>query len=271
MTRLKSIIIAVCALLALSSPAMAVITTQQSSVTVAGNGATTSFNYGFLIPASNDVVVTLLNTTVTPNVSTTVPAGQYSISGLNNPSGGSVTYPLSGTPLPSGYYLTISRILPLIQTISISNQGAFYPAVVGSGLDYNMMALQQIQAQIISLQNQVNAGTPIVAGPGGRFINAGCSDTVTTGDTFIGWLSPSSCVKTEALPACGAGNINQDVEFSDAAGTSGNAGNYIQITATAGNTIGSAATGGASLTYYISSNGASQKLRCNGSGNWIMH
>ena len=273
MVRIKSIILAVCALLAMSAPAMAVITTQQSSVTVSGNGATTAFNYGFMIPASNAVVVTLLNTTVTPNISTTVSAGQYNISGLNNPAGGSVTYPLSGTPLQSGYYLTISRVLPLIQTISISNQGAFYPSVVGSGLDYDMMALQQIQTQVTNLQNQVNSGSilPVVAGPGGRFINTGCSDTAGVGDTFIGWQSASSCVKAEALPSCGSGNINQDIEISDAAGTSGNAGNYVQITATAGNTIGNAGTGGASLIFYISSNGASQKLRCNGVGNWIVH
>lgn len=117
------------------------ISTQTTKVVALGNGVTTVFDYNFLIPAASDVEVIYTdlsgtNTTLTPS--------DYSITGLNNPLGGTVTYPLSGSPIAAGTSLTIARQLPLVQLTTISNQGGFYPQAVDQALDYLTMLVQQV-------------------------------------------------------------------------------------------------------------------------------
>jgi len=117
-----------------------------------GNGVTTSFNYNFLIPASSEVSVSYTDPT---GITTALGSSQYAISGIGNAQGGTIIYPLAGSPIPVGGYITITRNLQLLQLVSISNQGAFYPSVVESALDYLMMCIQQVSAKI--------GGTPIPA------------------------------------------------------------------------------------------------------------
>lgn len=119
------------------------ITSQTNVVTAQGNGVTTTFSYNFLMPDASDAVIIFTNaagsqTTLTPT--------QYTITGIGNSAGGTVTYPIGGpSPIASGTTLTIARILPLVQETSISNQGAFYPQAIESALDYEMMVSQQIE------------------------------------------------------------------------------------------------------------------------------
>lgn len=104
-----------------------------------GNGATTVWNYSFLIPDASEVVVQI--TDKTTGVVTTLTTLQYSITGIGNPSGGTVTY----TPaLTTNQTITIQRILPVTQGTSLSNQGAFYPTVIETALDYLTMVCQQL-------------------------------------------------------------------------------------------------------------------------------
>ena len=110
-----------------------------------GNGVTSTFNYSFLIPSPNEVNV--FYTDVNGN-STLLSPSLYTITGLGNPAGGTVIYPLTGSPIAIGTILTIARNLPLLQLTTISNQGAFYPAVVESALDYITMLIQQLSALI---------------------------------------------------------------------------------------------------------------------------
>lgn len=120
------------------------IATSSNKVVAQGNGATTLFSFNFLIPISGDELV--IYTDALGN-QTTLTNTQYTLTGFGVPAGGTVLYPISGSPIAPGTSLTIARILPLIQTTSISNQGAFYPNAVEAGLDYSMMAIQQISQQ----------------------------------------------------------------------------------------------------------------------------
>lgn len=121
------------------------ISTTTSSVTLGGNGTTTVFPFDFLIPASGDEVVTYTD----PNGNVTVLASsQYTVTGFDNPTGGSVLYPLTGSPIPSGSALTISRNLALVQGTSLDNQGSYLPVAVESALDYVTMLIQQVSATI---------------------------------------------------------------------------------------------------------------------------
>jgi hypothetical protein len=130
------------------------LSTTQSYVTYQGNGATTSFPFGFIVQSAAQLVVSITNNNVSPAVTTVLSSSQYSVSGIGNSNefttgagtGGIVTYPTGGSPLPAGWSVTIQRIVPYQQNTSLTNQGAFYPQVVEGALDYLTMEVQQLAA-----------------------------------------------------------------------------------------------------------------------------
>lgn len=127
------------------------VSTQASTTTLGGNGVTTAFGFSFIGVSSSDIQVTFTDADGTATILT--PFLQYTL--ILNPAapgqlwgvGGTVTYPISGDPIPSGTTLTISRILPLTQTVSISNQGDFYPTVTETALDTLEMQIQQVSSR----------------------------------------------------------------------------------------------------------------------------
>ena len=147
------------------------IVTTASKVTLNGNGATTLFPYGFEIPGATstdqtNVLVTIVNTTVNPPVTTTLANNQYTIDGINNAAGGNVTYPLAGPPIAAGGYITIERNCPYIQTTNIPNQSAFFGTVLTAAYDYAMMCIQQLRTLLTyTLNFPVSDLTPPVTLP----------------------------------------------------------------------------------------------------------
>ena len=127
------------------------ISTTSSKVVAQGNGATTAFTYNFLMPALANAVVTVSdpygNQTVLNNT-------QFSISGLGNPNGGTLTYPLSGSPLAVGYSITLQRIVSFQQLTSLVNQNGYFPAVVEAAMDSLEMQIQQLNGNISPLLGQ---------------------------------------------------------------------------------------------------------------------
>lgn len=126
------------------------IPTSQSSEIFLGNDSTISFDFNFVGDSANYIVVTYTNQQGEASV---LSPSQYTIS-LNpatNDSlwgvGGTVTYPASGVPIATGTSLTISRILPLTQITTISNQGSFFPIVIETALDTLAMQIQQTSAR----------------------------------------------------------------------------------------------------------------------------
>jgi hypothetical protein len=186
------------------------LTTTQNYVTYQGNGATTSFPFGFIVPAAGQLVVSITNNNVSPAVTTVLSASQYSVTGIGtgnefaggSGSGGVLTYPTSGNPLPAGWSITIQRIVPYLQGISLTNQGAFYPQVVEAALDYLTMAVQQIAAgtsgtspvlpawisglqTLTDVNNNVNSATPSLAGLAPVYKTANTAATTMTGFTNL--------------------------------------------------------------------------------------
>jgi hypothetical protein len=119
------------------------IATSVNKVTGLGNGATTAFSYSFLMPAASNAIVTVTDTLGNQTV---LNATQYSITGIGNPNGGTLNYPLSGSPMSAGQTITLQRVLPLQQLTSLVNQSGYYPAVVESAFDNLEMQIQQIYA-----------------------------------------------------------------------------------------------------------------------------
>lgn len=114
-----------------------------------GNGVTTSFPFTFKVFAKSDLRV--VHTTPGGVESDLVLDSDYSVA-LNadqdaNP-GGTVTYPLSGAPLPAYYKLTLAGGLDYMQPTDITNGGGFYPQVVENGLDRLTMLIQQLGEEL---------------------------------------------------------------------------------------------------------------------------
>lgn len=126
------------------------ISTLNSSNTFFGNGATTVFVCNYVPDSAADIQVVLTDSN---GQQTTIPQSAYLVA-INPILPGSlwatsftVTYPISGSPLPSGSSLTISRVLPLTQEADISNQGNQYPTVTEQALDTLEMQIQQVSAR----------------------------------------------------------------------------------------------------------------------------
>ncbi len=114
-----------------------------------GNGVTTSFPFTFKVFTKSDLRVVC--TTPGGVESDLVLDSDYSVA-LNadqdaNP-GGTVTYPLSGDPLPAYYKLTLVGGLDYMQPTDITNGGGFYPQVIENGLDRLTMLIQQLGEEL---------------------------------------------------------------------------------------------------------------------------
>ncbi len=111
-----------------------------------GNSVTTVFQYGFKIQEDADLEVIHTDTDEVETVLTL--STDYTVSGAGSESGGNVTYPVTGDPLPSGEKLTIRRKLSFVQETDITNQGGFYPQVLEDALDRAIMGLQQVSEEV---------------------------------------------------------------------------------------------------------------------------
>lgn len=59
-----------------------------------------------------------------------------------------MTYPISGTPIANGTSILIERILPLVQSTSLTNIGAYSPTAVEGALDQLEMQIQQVATDV---------------------------------------------------------------------------------------------------------------------------
>lgn len=122
------------------------LTTTTNKVIHDGNASATVFPYSFPILSASHLTVIYTNAA---GAETTLSPSQFSVTGIGGRSGGSVTYPLTGSPIATGTKLTIVRTVPYTQTTVLSNQGGYYPEVVEARFDEVYMAIQQL-AEIVS-------------------------------------------------------------------------------------------------------------------------
>lgn len=128
---------------------MTVSSTTRKAGPFAGNGVTTSFPFTFKVFAAADIEWTMFD--IYANESTLVLDSDYSISinadQDNNP-GGSITYPLSGAPLPAGASLVGLDATHAKQETDLTNLGRFLPQVVENALDRLTILVQQTKEKV---------------------------------------------------------------------------------------------------------------------------
>lgn len=137
------------------------ITNQTVRAVDSGNGVTTSFNYGFLIPETSSMVLTYIDSL---GNETTVSTAGLTISGIGTTSGGSVGYAPGGTPIDTGSLFVIERASPYTQEASYTNQDGYYPATTEEALDWLAYQTQQLKdkvsrALMVSVGNQLALNT----------------------------------------------------------------------------------------------------------------
>jgi hypothetical protein len=163
-----------------------------------GNGVQTVFPFTFHAFAKADLLV-VSAVTITGIETTLVLDSDYSVT-LNadqsaNP-GGSVTYPISGTPLLAGSTITIVSDIAYTQNTDLINMGGFYPEVIEDSLDRGVMQSKQV-LEIVSRTLQVAVSTPA---------NVDVTLPAPSASQLIGWN------------AAGDGLVNYAPDVSSAAG-----------------------------------------------------
>lgn len=110
-----------------------------------GNNVTTAFPFAFKVFAAEDLQV--LKTLASGIASQLVLDSDYSVA-LNADQdaspGGSITYPISGSPLATGESLVLGGDLPLDQLTDLAGGGKFRPEVIEATFDRVVMQIQQI-------------------------------------------------------------------------------------------------------------------------------
>jgi len=176
------------------------ISTSASQVTVLGNGATTSWDFSFIGDSEEFITVTFNDT---DNTQTVLSTSSYTLV-LNPPAtgslwgvGGTLVYPLVGSPIASGTSLTISRILPYTQVISISNQGDFAPQVIEEMGDTLEMQIQQLAARTTQFRGTWVTNTDYTVGD---IVQDG-DNGLDTGNYYICTIANTSDVWADDLAA----------------------------------------------------------------------
>lgn len=105
-------------------------------------GSIVPLPYDWKIDAATELLVTLVNTSVTPNIETTLVNGtDYSVSGVGSDSGGNVT---TTTAYTAGWKIVITNNVPYNQAVDFTNQNSVRPEVVEQMGDSLSKQIKQI-------------------------------------------------------------------------------------------------------------------------------
>ena len=147
------------------------LSSTQARVRYLGDDAADRFDYTFRILAAGDLTVVRTDASGVQTALTL--DSDYSVDGVGDPNGGSVT--LTGGALPAGETLTLARRVALVQETDLTNQGAFYAEVHEDAFDRLTMIDQQQQDEIgrslrfpLSDPTELTAELPAAAARAGR-------------------------------------------------------------------------------------------------------
>lgn len=119
--------------------------TERKAGPLLGTGAQTTWPFTFKVFAATDIAVTIadslgVETALTYGVDYTVTLN----ANQETSPGGTVTYPISGSPLPTGSRLVIVGNLPYDQPLDLPAGGNFSPLAIENQLDRTVMQIQQL-------------------------------------------------------------------------------------------------------------------------------
>jgi hypothetical protein len=113
---------------------------QETYYSFTGNGASTVFAFGCRIFSAADLVVTVAGAVKAIEV-------DYTLAGIDNPAGGTVTF-LAGHIPAVGELIELERILSYVRATSYSQNGDFRPETVDNDQDYQTALVQQMRGEL---------------------------------------------------------------------------------------------------------------------------
>ena len=170
---------------------------QTRSVVHIGNDIATEFSFVFRLLDEEFLEVYLRNNAT--EVETLLSDSVYSV--VFNDDGGTVTYPLSGTPISDEYSLIIKRTVPYTQETEISNQGGFQPVVLENQLDRIVMQIQQL-AEDVARAVKMKTGTDGLQVPS------------PVADLYLGWSGDATRLVNKAIASLGDVVVSDDDTLS---------------------------------------------------------
>jgi len=202
------------------------ISTEVSKNQYTGNAATTVFAYTFKITDASHLGVYIADDNDERVLPDPVLNTDYTVSGVGDEGGGNVTYPISGSPLPSGYKITINRESPLLQPTDLENQGGYFAEVQEDALDYLTMITQGLQEQLdrcpkvdistgqtgedylIDIDDAVADAEAAAAAAAASEAAAGVSEGNAAASEAAASVSESNAAASEAAAALAVADIN---------------------------------------------------------------
>ena len=117
------------------------ISSSVSKATLNGDGVQTGFPFAFKVWKAGDLEVSITSPT---GANTVVGDWTVELAG----SGGTVTYPTVGDPLPLGWKITLRRFLDFLQDVDLVSGTRFDPEVIETALDIATAERQQLLEEI---------------------------------------------------------------------------------------------------------------------------
>lgn len=141
--------------------------TERKAGPLLGTGAQTTWPFTFKVFAATDIAVTIADSL---GVETALVYGvDYTVTLNANQEtspGGTVTYPISGSPLPVGSRLVIVGNLPYDQPLDLPSGGNFSPLALENQLDRTVMQIQQLRERVgRAVQVSITADADVILPP----------------------------------------------------------------------------------------------------------
>ena len=223
------------------------VSTTAASITLTGNGTVTSFAYNFEIPYQDDGVTPAVTvSTKTSGVTTVIASTLYTIFNVGNASGGTITYPLTGSPIGALTTITIARAKALTQPSAFPNSNLL-PSDIEDALDIIVLEMQQL----VATSGQVTGVSSVALSSGTTGLTVSGSPITTTGTfTLGGTLAIANGGNGTASPAIKAGSgiaVSGSWPTQTVALSGGGAGTVTSVSGDGG-TTGLTLTGGPIVT-----------------------
>lgn len=194
-----------------------------------GNSSTTAFPWAFKTQLATDIAV--IRTTAAGSVTTLVKDSDYTVSlnaNQDTSPGGTITYPVTGSPLPTGDSLAVLGNVQYTQDLVIPSAGAFSSLAMNNQLDRIVMQVQQLDAMFDSVLMTANGETltplPAVAARANRLLAFDASGNPTTAVAVAGTAAALTLDLVDATNAGkGAGQVGYNSALGYGATTVGSA------------------------------------------------
>jgi hypothetical protein len=167
---------------------MTIPSTARKAGPLLGNGSQTAWPFTFRVFSAGDVAVTIANAIGVETL--LVLDTDYSVAlnpNQNTTPGGTVTYPISGTPLATGSVLTITGDVDYDQPLAVPTGGNFNPVAFERQLDRMVMQIQQLREAL---------GRALLIG-----VTSGSSTALPppAASNIIGWNSSGTALQNTPL------------------------------------------------------------------------